>query len=79
MKWKVSNTLFVLSILIFAIGVAFNYAQVKQSVESSLEKARRMKREKSEARKREEEIQEEEYKEDINEEIITIINNKDGE
>jgi len=57
MKWKVSNTLFVLSILIFAIGVAFNYAQVKQSVESSLEKARRMKREKSEARKREEEIE----------------------
>ena len=74
MKWKVSNTLFVLSILIFALGVLFNYAQVKQSVESSIEKARRMKKEKAEARKREQEIEEEE---ELNEEIIEIINNNE--
>lgn len=77
MKWKVSNTLFLLAILIFALGVAFNYAQVKNSVESSLEKARRTKKEKAEAKKRAEEDQLAE--EEINEEIITIINNKDGE
>ncbi len=76
MKWKVSNTLFLLAILIFAIGVLFNYAQVKNSVESSLEKARRTKKEKAEARKQAEKDQLEE--EEINEEIIEIINNKDN-
>ena len=55
MKWKVSNTLFVVSILIFALGVLFNYMQVKNSVESSLEKARRVKKEKAEAKKKEQE------------------------
>ena len=55
MKWKVSNTLFVLSIVLFALGVLFNWSQVRNSVESSLEKARRVKKEKAEARKKEKE------------------------
>ncbi len=53
MKWKVSNTLFVLSIVLFALGVLFNWSQVRNSVESSLEKARRVKKEKAEARRKE--------------------------
>ena len=80
MKWKVSNTLFVVSILIFALGVLFNYMQVKKSVETSLEKARRVKKEKAEAKKKE---QEEEYNEEfevdeIDEELETIINNNNN-
>tara|TARA_B100000676_G_scaffold119640_1_gene119195 strand:- start:319 stop:555 length:237 start_codon:yes stop_codon:yes gene_type:complete len=55
MKWKVSNTLFVLSIVLFALGVLFNWSQVRNSVESSLEKARRVKKEKAEARRKEKE------------------------
>jgi len=55
MKWKVSNTLFVLSIVLFALGVLFNWSQVRNSVESSLEKARRVKKEKAEARKKQKE------------------------
>ena len=81
MKWKVSNTLFVVAILIFALGVLFNWMQVKTSVESSLEKARRVKKEKAEA-KRKEEMQDEEEQVDnyimevdeIDQEIETIIN-----
>ena len=80
MKWKVSNTLFVVSILIFALGVLFNYMQVKKSVETSLEKARRVMKEKAEAKKKE---QEEEYNEvfevdEIDEELETIINNNNN-
>ena len=80
MKWKVSNTLFVVSILIFALGVLFNYMKVKKSVETSLEKARRVKKEKAEAKKKE---QEEEYNEvfevdEIDEELETIINNNNN-
>lgn len=55
MKWKVSNTLFVLSIVLFALGVLFNWSQVRNSVETSLEKARRVKKEKAEARKKQKE------------------------
>tara|TARA_Y100000401_G_scaffold106443_1_gene99950 strand:- start:2201 stop:2437 length:237 start_codon:yes stop_codon:yes gene_type:complete len=55
MKWKVSNTLFVLSIVLFALGVLFNWSQVRNSVESSLEKARRVKKEKADARKKQKE------------------------
>ena len=55
MKWKVSNTLFVLSIVLFALGVLFNWSQVRNSVETSLEKARRVKKEKAEARRKEKE------------------------
>lgn len=55
MKWKVSNTLFVLSIVLFALGVLFNWSQVRNSVESSLEKARRVKKEKAEARRKQKE------------------------
>ena len=55
MKWKVSNTLFVLSIVLFALGVLFNWSQVRNSVESSLEKARRVKKEKADAKKKQKE------------------------
>ena len=75
MKWKVSNTLFVVAVVIFALGVLFNWMQVKNSVESSLEKARRIKKEKAEARRKQEE---EEEQDEINEEIIEIINNTDN-
>jgi len=80
MKWKISNTLFVVAIVIFALGVLFNWMQVRNSVESSLEKARRVKKEKAEARKK---AQEEKIKEDdsyimevdeLDQEIETIIN-----
>ena len=82
MKWKVSNTLFVVAILIFALGVLFNWMQVKTSVESSLEKARRVKKQKAEAKRKEEEQHEEEQVDnyimevdEIDQEIETIINN----
>jgi predicted negative regulator of RcsB-dependent stress response len=75
MKWKVSNTLFVVAIVIFALGVLFNWMQVKNSVESSLEKARRIKKEKAEAKRKQ---QEETVEDEINEEIIEIINNTDN-
>ena len=55
MKWKVSNTLFLLAGLIFGLGVLFNWFQVKNSVETSLEKARRVKKEKAEQKKKEKE------------------------
>jgi predicted glycosyltransferase len=71
MKWKVANTLFLIGSLIFGLGVLFNWFQVKNSVESSLEKARRVKKEKAEQKKKEMQVQEEE----INDEIIEIINN----
>ena len=75
MKQKVSNTLFVVAIVIFALGVLFNWMQVKNSVESSLEKARRIKKEKAEAKRKQ---QEETVEDEINEEIIEIINNTDN-
>lgn len=80
MKWKVSNTLFVVAIVIFALGVLFNWMQVRNSVESSLEKARRVKKEKAEARKKEEEEEEEQEDsyimevDELDQEIETIIN-----
>jgi uncharacterized protein YpmB len=88
MKWKIANTLFVTSIFLFIVGAVFNYYQSKNSIESSLEKARRIKKEKAEEKRaeREAEMQEEEelYAEvmevdEIDKEIETIINkNKNG-
>tara|TARA_B100000927_G_scaffold229633_1_gene189504 strand:- start:711 stop:971 length:261 start_codon:yes stop_codon:yes gene_type:complete len=80
MKWKISNTLFVVAIVIFALGVLFNWMQVRKSVESSLEKARRVKKEKAEARKKaqEQEVQEDDSYimevDELDQEIETIIN-----
>ena len=80
MKWKISNTLFVVAIVIFALGVLFNWMQVRNSVESSLEKARRVKKEKAEARKKaqEQEVQEDDSYimevDELDQEIETIIN-----
>ena len=88
MKWKIANTLFVTSIFLFIVGAIFNYYQSKNSIESSLEKARRIKKEKAEEKRaeREAEMQQEEelYAEvmevdEIDKEIETIINkNKNG-
>lgn len=76
MKWKVSNTLFVLSAFLFVLAILFNYAQVKKSVETSLEKARRVKKEKAEKTKK----QAEKVSADIDAEFEEIINNnKNGE
>lgn len=80
MKWKISNTLFVVAIAIFALGVLFNWMQVRNSVESSLEKARRVKKEKAEARKKAQEEEspgEDSYimeVDELDQEIETIIN-----
>ena len=80
MKWKISNTLFVVAIAIFALGVLFNWMQVRNSVESSLEKARRVKKEKAQARKKaqEQEVQEDDSYimevDELDQEIETIIN-----
>ena len=79
MKWKISNTLFVVAGLLLVLGFAFNYAQVKKSVETSLEKARRVKREKAEAKKKaKEDIEVDEFfgEKDIDAEFEEIINNK---
>ena len=79
MKWKISNTLFVVAIAIFALGVLFNWMQVRKSVETSLEKARRVKKEKAEARKKaQEQVQEDDSYimevDELDQEIETIIN-----
>ena len=80
MKWKISNTLFVVAIVIFALGVLFNWMQVRNSVETSLEKARRVKKEKAEARKKAQEqvVQEDDSYimevDELDQEIETIIN-----
>ena len=80
MKWKISNTLFVVAIAIFALGVLFNWMQVRNSVETSLEKARRVKKEKAKARKKaqEQEVQEDDSYvmevDELDQEIETIIN-----
>lgn len=80
MKWKVSNTLFVLSAFLFVLAILFNYAQVKKSVETSLEKARRVKKEKANERKEEAKKQAERVSADIDAEFEEIINsNKNGE
>ena len=46
MRSKIANVLFVVSIFLFIVGALFNYYQSKTSVETSLEKARRIKKEK---------------------------------
>jgi uncharacterized protein YktA (UPF0223 family) len=88
MKWKIANTLFVTSIFLFIVGAVFNYYQSKNSIESSLEKARRIKKEKAEEKRAEREAEEQEEEElyaevmevdEIDKEIETIINkNKNG-
>jgi len=78
MKWKISNTLFVVAIVIFALGVLFNWLQVRNSVESSLEKARRVKKEKAKARKIEEDDIDDIEIDEIDTEFETIINNSNN-
>ncbi len=54
MKWKVSNTLWVTALFLFIVGVLFNWEQAKQSVNSGLEKARKVKADIAKKKKAEE-------------------------
>jgi hypothetical protein len=81
MRTKIANVLFVLAVVLVGIGAMFNYYQSKTSVETSLEKARRIKKEKARQRKEEaEEIIDEQPVEvdEIETEFETIINNNNN-
>ena len=81
MRTKIANVLFVLAVVFVGIGAMFNYYQSKTSVETSLEKARRIKKEKARQRKKEaEEIIDEQPVEvdEIETEFETIINNNNN-
>ena len=81
MRTKIANVLFVLAVVLVGIGAMFNYYQSKTSVETSLEKARRIKKEKAKQRKKEaEEIIDEQPLEvdEIETEFETIINNSNN-
>tara|TARA_A100001037_G_scaffold191635_1_gene171440 strand:+ start:617 stop:868 length:252 start_codon:yes stop_codon:yes gene_type:complete len=81
MRTKIANVLFVLAVVLVGIGAMFNYYQSKTSVETSLEKARRIKKEKARQRKEEaEEIIDEQPVEvdEIETEFETIINNSNN-
>tara|TARA_B100000242_G_scaffold80679_1_gene53422 strand:+ start:185 stop:436 length:252 start_codon:yes stop_codon:yes gene_type:complete len=81
MRTKIANVLFVLAVVLVGIGAMFNYYQSKTSVETSLEKARRIKKEKARQRKKEaEEIIDEQPVEvdEIETEFETIINNNNN-
>lgn len=81
MRTKIANVLFVLAVVLVGIGAMFNYYQSKTSVETSLEKARRIKKEKAKQRKEEaEEIIDEQPIEvdEIETEFETIINNSNN-
>jgi Flp pilus assembly protein TadB len=81
MRTKIANVLFVLAVVLVGIGAMFNYYQSKTSVETSLEKARRIKKEKAKQRKEEaEEIIDEQPLEvdEIETEFETIINNNNN-
>tara|TARA_Y100001973_G_C5134208_1_gene299421 strand:+ start:826 stop:1086 length:261 start_codon:yes stop_codon:yes gene_type:complete len=84
MRSKIANVLFVVSVVLFIVGAIFNYYQSKTSVETSLEKARRIKKEKAEQRKKEKEEEEVEIMDqaldvdEIETEFETIINNNNN-
>jgi hypothetical protein len=81
MRTKIANVLFVLAVVLVGIGAMFNYYQSKTSVETSLEKARRIKKEKARQRKKEaEEIIDDQPVEvdEIETEFETIINNSNN-
>lgn len=54
MKWKVSNTLWVVAIFLFIVGVLFNWEQSKSSINDSLAKARKVKADIAKKKKAEE-------------------------
>ena len=54
MKWKVSNTLWVIAIFLFIVGVLFNWDQTMKSVNDSLAKARKVKSDIAKKKKAEE-------------------------
>ena len=70
MRFKLSNTLFVLSIIFFVVAMVLNYSKVKKDIEDTLTKARRKKSEYAKEKKRK---KDEEEKEEINKEVIEIL------
>jgi len=70
MRFKLSNTLFVLSIIFLVVGIILNYSKVKKDIEDTLTKARRKKSEYAKDRKRK---KDEEETEEINKEVIEIL------
>ena len=70
MKFKLSNTLFVLSVIFFVVAMVLNYSKVKKDIEDTLTKARRKKSEYAKDRKRK---KDEEETEEINKEVIEIL------
>ena len=84
MRSKIANVLFVVSVVLFIVGAIFNYYQSKTSVETSLEKARRIKKEKAEQRKKQKEEEEMEIMnqpldvDEIETEFETIINSNNN-
>ena len=75
MRTKIANVLFVLAVVLVGIGAMFNYYQSKTSVETSLEKARRIKKEKARQRKKEAEEIIDEQPVEVDETIINNNNN----
>ena len=70
MRFKLSNTLFVLSVIFLVVGIVLNYSKVRKDIEDTLAKARRKKSEYAKERKRK---KDEEVKEEINKEVIEIL------
>jgi preprotein translocase subunit SecG len=70
MRFKLSNTLFVLSIIFFVVAMVLNYSKVKKDIEDTLTKARRKKSEYAKEKKRK---KDEEVNEEINKEVIEIL------
>ena len=64
MKWKISNTLWATALFLFIVGVLFNWEQAKKSVNSGLEKARKLKADIAK-KKKAEESKSESKKEDL--------------
>jgi len=63
MKSKISNTLFVLAVVLFIVGVLFNWEQAKKSVNDGLTKARKVKADIAKKKKAEE--SKSEYKKEV--------------
>ncbi len=64
MKWKISNTLWVTALVLFIVGVLFNWEQAKKSVNDGLAKARKVKADIAK-KKKAEESKSESKKEDL--------------
>jgi len=54
MKWKISNTLWVVAVFLFIVGLLFNWEQAKKSINDGLAKARKVKADIAKKKKAEE-------------------------